>query len=45
MLGNGAATSTSGSSSATATGNGADSLHVGAVGLGFLSLVVAGLAL
>ncbi|KEF54934.1 uncharacterized protein A1O9_09377 [Exophiala aquamarina CBS 119918] len=42
---NDAASSTSGSAGAASTGNGADALHVGAVGLGFLGLVVAGLAL
>ncbi|KIW68154.1 hypothetical protein PV04_04120 [Phialophora macrospora] len=50
----GSATATGGSSStgpsSTATaagdsGNGADSLHIGSVGLGFLALVVAGMAL
>ncbi|OCT45671.1 hypothetical protein CLCR_01707 [Cladophialophora carrionii] len=50
----GSATATEGgsttgaSTTATATGdsgNGADSLHVGSVGLGFLALVVAGMAL
>lgn len=41
-----AATGASASASATgSSGNGADALHVGKVGLGFLGLVIAGLAL
>ncbi|EXJ69774.1 uncharacterized protein A1O5_06845 [Cladophialophora psammophila CBS 110553] len=39
------ATGASASASPTQSGNGADNLHVGSVGLGFLALVMVGLAL